>query len=88
MQTAVAIFDFGTYLPQRLPSSHPAPHTAAHRHDGPRSRSKIEAAGQVGRTRTLRKWGGWGSNPGPADYESGPPVAPLIAAELRKGTLG
>ena len=29
-----------------------------------------------------RRWGGWGSNPRPADYESSPPAAPVSAADL------
>jgi hypothetical protein len=33
-------------------------------------------------------WGGWDSNPGPADYESSPPAALVRVAELgRYGTL-
>jgi hypothetical protein len=30
------------------------------------------------------EWGGWGSNPRPADYESGQPANCSIASELGK----
>src|ERR1700689_1145885 len=42
------------------------------------------SAGQRRRTRTFRRWGGWGSNPGPADYESDHPISCSIASELGK----
>ena len=33
------------------------------------------------------EWGGWGSNPRPADYESGQPANCFIASELGKSSL-
>jgi integrase len=53
-----------------LAKRHPGPHRAAHRDDNTRSRWSGVSAGQQPRTRTFRQWGGWGSNPRPADYES------------------
>src|ERR1700722_6121070 len=66
----LTILDFGTYLAQRPASGHRWPRTAAHERIRPRSRRITIPAGQARKTRTSRRWGGWGSNPGPADYES------------------
>jgi hypothetical protein len=33
------------------------------------------------------RWGGWGSNPGPAEYESRPPAGSITIADLRKAGL-
>jgi hypothetical protein len=30
------------------------------------------------------EWGGWDSNPGPADYESSPPAVLVTIADLRR----
>src|SRR5215471_18381399 len=63
------------------------PHTAAHAagrqdHEGPHI-----SAGQTRLTGTPKEWGGWDSNPGPADYESSPPAALVSMADLgRYGT--
>ena len=35
----------------------------------------------------FRGWGGWGSNPRPADYESSPPAAFFSAADLVRSDL-
>ncbi len=50
-----------------------SPPPAAHNRTSasqPRSRTRPIFAGHTALTGALSKWGGWGSNPRPADYES------------------
>ena len=64
-----------------------SPPTAAYSRT-PRLTGKITKASHSRRSRGLicgfREWGGWDSNPGPADYESSPPACLLVASDLRR----
>jgi len=67
------ILNFGTYLAQRPASGCSRLHTAAH----PTGRQDHEGYAfphVAGPYLGSKAWGGWDSNPGPADYESSPPA--------------
>ena len=66
MPSPLVILDLGTYWAQRAADHGLGPHTAAYP-----SRIK-DLADQVFLQVTcgFLGWGGWDSNPGPADYES------------------
>jgi hypothetical protein len=61
-----AISNFGAYLPQRAADHGLGPHTAAY----PCRIKDLEIAALVQVICAFLGWGGWDSNPGPADYES------------------
>jgi hypothetical protein len=57
---------FGTYSAQRAADDGLLPHTAAY----PCGIKDLEIAASPQVTWGFLGWGGWDSNPGPADYES------------------
>jgi hypothetical protein len=57
---------FGTYSAQRAADDGLLPHTAAH----PCGIKDLESVTFLQVTCGFLRWGGWDSNPGPADYES------------------
>ena len=57
---------FGTYSAQRAADDGLGPHTAAY----PCGIKDLEIAVFYQVSCTFLRWGGWDSNPGPADYES------------------
>jgi hypothetical protein len=61
-----AISNFGAYLPQRAADDGAGPHTAAY----PCQLKDLTDRTFPQVTRGFLGWGGWDSNPGPADYES------------------
>jgi hypothetical protein len=61
-----ATSNFGAYLPQRAANDGAGPHTTAY---PCRTKDLVDRVfSQV--TCGFLGWGGWDSNPGPADYES------------------
>jgi hypothetical protein len=66
MPSPLAILDFGTYLAQIAADDGLGPHTAAYRCGIKDLPNRVYL--QV--TWGFPWWGGWDSNPGPADYES------------------
>jgi hypothetical protein len=61
-----ATSNFGAYLPQGAADDGAGPHTAAY----PCRIKDLEIAAFPQVICTFLRWGGWDSNPGPADYES------------------
>jgi hypothetical protein len=61
-----AVSNFGAYLPQRAADDGVGPHTAAY----PCQLKDLADRAFPQVTCDFLWWGGWDSNPGPADYES------------------
>jgi len=82
MPSPLVILVLGTYL------GHSDLHFAAHGCTKPhtRARDRITKAKRFCSSQALTcgsgEWGGWDSNPGPADYESSPPAGLVRVADL------